>query len=347
MKKNHHYHPLLGRLIGRCTCSLSSHGCCLFSLNSSEVVKALLTSMSLLVAGATGAIGRCVVRNALQRKEFTRVVALTRRGTEEDPKAHFGLSLAESDSSVVSAEPKEGSSVVTAEQLSRLQPVTFDWEAFCGFWERRHCSRAVTHPEKNNVEAADEDSGEFYRKLFTGHTYVAMCLGTTRRDAGSAANFMRCDYDYVVAFAQAVQVFSGNDLRCFAQVSAQMANKNSWFLYPQTKGRADFAVEELKMPRLCIYRPGLLDRGEKTRTVEKIAKWFVSAIPVETCGRAIVRDFLHCSGGHDAVHSEECRHLPCAGRKGSAPSHSGEIYYFDNSDIVKESSALLEDISPQ
>lgn len=36
-----------------------------------------------------------------------------------------------------------------------------------------------------------------------------MCLGTTRNDAGSAANFIRCDYDYVIAFMEAVLTFSG------------------------------------------------------------------------------------------------------------------------------------------
>lgn len=36
-----------------------------------------------------------------------------------------------------------------------------------------------------------------------------MCLGTTRHDAGSAANFIRCDYDYVIAFIEAVITFSG------------------------------------------------------------------------------------------------------------------------------------------
>ncbi|AAZ12838.1 hypothetical protein, conserved [Trypanosoma brucei brucei TREU927] len=287
--------------------------------------------MSLLVAGATGAIGRRVVFEALRREEFIRVAALTRSCPSEDVAALFGFSLEGINGNKTE---KEASSLLTREQIARLHTVTFDWEDFCRFWEEQRENADKTHRKT-------QSSAEVrYRDIFSGHTYVAMCLGTTRRDAGSATKFKRCDYDYVVAFAEAVKRFSGSTLLNYAQVSAQLANKNSCFLYPQTKGRADASVEELQLSRLSIYRPGLLDRAEKTRAVEKIAKWFVRGLPVETCGKAIVIDFLHCS---DVVATEaetSTSSVHCAGKKQELSQRSGVVCYFGNNEIIKEASAL-------
>lgn len=255
--------------------------------------------MSLIVAGATGAIGRCVVLEALQRSEITQVVALTRSLSVSDPAALFGFTVGPT-----TAAEDPSCETVTEEQLSRLRPVTFDWELFCRFWQERQ-KRATDNVTKATgyIGGSYEATEAYYSDLFSGHKYAAMCLGTTRRDAGSAAAFVRCDYDYVVAFAEALKTFGGTSLATYAQVSAQLASKNSWFLYPKTKGRADAAVEMLQFPRLRIYRLGLLDRGKKTRINEKIAKWFVKGLPVRTCGRAIVRDFIYPTAlGNTSLH---------------------------------------------
>ncbi|EKF28068.1 hypothetical protein MOQ_008195 [Trypanosoma cruzi marinkellei] len=256
--------------------------------------------MSLIVAGATGAIGRCVVREALKREEFTRVVALTRSSVLSDPAALFGLTV------VMDASEANVPNAITKEQLKRLLAVTFDWEKFLLFWQGLKAQKAGQAANTSTpVEGNDEMEATHYKEIFGGHKYGAMCLGTTRRDAGSAVAFERCDYDYVVTFAEALREFSGSTLVNYAQMSAQFANEDSWLLYSKTKGRADAAVEKLQFPRLCIYRPGLLDRGTKTRFNEKIAKWFVSGLPVETCGKAIVSEFLR-SGNEALSLSREC-----------------------------------------
>uniref|UniRef100_A0A0A9X9L5 Oxidoreductase HTATIP2 n=1 Tax=Lygus hesperus TaxID=30085 RepID=A0A0A9X9L5_LYGHE len=54
----------------------------------------------------------------------------------------------------------------------------------------------------------DNETINHYRDLFSHHTYAAMCMGTTRSDAGSARQFIRCDYDYALAFVEAVMTFS-------------------------------------------------------------------------------------------------------------------------------------------
>lgn len=44
----------------------------------------------------------------------------------------------------------------------------------------------------------------------------------------------------------------------FHLVTAQGSNKNSWFLYPKTKGLVEQEVTDMAFNRLSIYRPGLL-----------------------------------------------------------------------------------------
>eukprot|EP00128_Syssomonas_multiformis_P017110 Colp12_sorted_trinity150504_noHs@3773 len=78
----------------------------------------------------------------------------------------------------------------------------------------------------------------------------------------------------------------------FQIVTSVGSNPNSWFLYPKTKGEAEEAVKALKFTYTDIYRPGLLDRGEHARTIEKIGKFFMSGIPVSTVAQAMTKRAL-------------------------------------------------------
>lgn len=58
----------------------------------------------------------------------------------------------------------------------------------------------------------------------------------------------------------------------------QGANKNSWFLYPQTKGEAEENIKSLGFERTSYFRPGLLDRGELKRTLEAIGSYVLPSV---------------------------------------------------------------------
>lgn len=58
----------------------------------------------------------------------------------------------------------------------------------------------------------------------------------------------------------------------------QGANKDSWFLYPQTKGEVEENVKRLEFERTSVFRPGLLERGDLTRTVEMIASYVMPTV---------------------------------------------------------------------
>ncbi|MCR4294954.1 MAG: oxidoreductase [Elusimicrobia bacterium] len=87
------------------------------------------------------------------------------------------------------------------------------------------------------------------------------CLGTTRKDAGSAAAFRAVDLDLAVAFARAAKT---GGARSFGLVSSAGADAGSAFLYPRVKGEAEAAVGALGFETVVIARPSLL-LGERVR----------------------------------------------------------------------------------
>jgi uncharacterized protein YbjT (DUF2867 family) len=95
------------------------------------------------------------------------------------------------------------------------------------------------------------------------------CLGTTRRDAGSAAAFKRVDLDYVVAFARRVK--RAGALR-FMLVSSLGASSRSPFLYPRTKGECEAEISAIGFTTVVIVRPSfLLGARAQERAGEAVA----------------------------------------------------------------------------
>jgi uncharacterized protein YbjT (DUF2867 family) len=95
------------------------------------------------------------------------------------------------------------------------------------------------------------------------------CLGTTRRDAGSAAAFRRVDLDYVVAFARRAK---GAGALRFMLVSSLGASPSSPFLYPRTKGECEAAVSAIGFTTVVIVRPSfLVGARAQERPTEAIA----------------------------------------------------------------------------
>jgi uncharacterized protein YbjT (DUF2867 family) len=123
--------------------------------------------------------------------------------------------------------------------LAKLSVVAVDWEGYL--------------------------SGGGPSDLFEGCDYLAACMGTTRKDAGGAAEFERIDHDYSVFAAGKAREAGVGTVHL---VSSQGASQGSWLLYPRTKGRIEEAYKKLGFDTLNIYRPGLLNRGDKLRSGE-------------------------------------------------------------------------------
>jgi uncharacterized protein YbjT (DUF2867 family) len=120
------------------------------------------------------------------------------------------------------------------------------------------------HPKLENPIAA----GSW--PAFEGLDEAYGCLGTTRKDAGSAEAFRAVDLDLAVAFARAAKA---GGARRFGLVSSAGADAGSFFLYPRTKGEAEKAVAGLGFETCVIARPSLL-LGERAtpRPAERIGE---------------------------------------------------------------------------
>ncbi|OQR86138.1 oxidoreductase htatip2-like protein [Achlya hypogyna] len=190
-----------------------------------------------VVVGATGAIGRELVKQLTESTRCTSVIALSRRAL--DPSA------------LAAAFP--GATIAKI----RVQVVDYD-----------------------HLQLADVASH--------GANAAFCCLGTTRKDAGSDEAFRKVDLTYV---ENSAKLAKEADIQYFALVSASNANARSWFLYPKTKGLAEEAIKALGFRRTCILQPGLLQRGDLTRYVERVGQWILPSVSVTGVAKAMIRDY--------------------------------------------------------
>lgn len=130
--------------------------------------------------------------------------------------------------------------------------------------------------EKVQQKIVDFDQLDQFSSAFSGVDTAFCCLGTTRAAAG-AEGFVKVDYDYVL---QSAKLLHSNNCSDFHLLTSRGANKDSWFLYPSTKGKVEAAVAEVGFPRLSVYRPGLLlcERPDRPRRMleefaQKVAGW--------------------------------------------------------------------------
>lgn len=117
------------------------------------------------------------------------------------------------------------------------------------------------------------------------------CLGTTRKDAGSAEAFRKVDLEYVLKFAK---LSRAANVPYIGLLTSQGANKDSWFLYPQTKGEVEDKVLQMNFQRTSIFRPGMLQRGELLRGAEKMFGWVIPGayqITVKAVAEGMVHDY--------------------------------------------------------
>jgi oxidoreductase len=118
-------------------------------------------------------------------------------------------------------------------------------------------------------QVVDMDALETQSALFAGADAVFCTLGTTRSIAGSAAEFKKVNLSYVDKAAEAAHSAS---VPHFALMTSQGARAGvwhsdllafHWLLYTHVKGAAENAVLARGFPRVSVFRPGLLARGNE------------------------------------------------------------------------------------
>ena len=148
-------------------------------------------------------------------------------------------------------------------------------DGFPGAAEGRVAERVVSFGSLQPVDLAGLDA-------------VVCCLGTTAADAGGAAQRHVIDHDYVLEAARLARA----EPRCqyFSLLTSAGASSKSLLSYPRTKGQVEEGVEALGFPRTAIWRPGLLDRGDRARGVERVGLALVGGVPVRSLAGAMVAE---------------------------------------------------------
>ncbi|KAG2175008.1 hypothetical protein INT43_006070 [Umbelopsis isabellina] len=206
-----------------------------------------------LVLGATGAVGKALLRDILKADTYASVTALGRREVTLDDTV-----------------PKE-----------KLVQRTVDFE---------------------NLESSRSD--------FKGYQDVFCCLGTTRAAAGSAEGFRKIDHDYVVNSAKIVAEENPGPSGGLSPVhylycSSLGANKNSMFLYTQSKGQTEQDIIDVGFKQVSIFRPSFLrveEERPRTGLAESVLGKVLSftkplglnmEVPVGVVGRAMIYAAAH------------------------------------------------------
>jgi len=237
-----------------------------------------------LVLGASGAIGKEVVKELIASNSFSKVTTIGRKII---------------DYGIPGGNPSASTSEIKGETKA-----TSDSKVYNG------C-------ELHQV-IVDYDHLDQYKEVFQNQDNIYCCLGTTRAAAGSPEAFKKVDYDYVVNSAVLAKE---SNIPHFSLVSSIGANANSSLLYPQTKGRAEEKIKALNFPRVSIFQPSVLkDRGNEQRFGETVTialypvfGWFLSnnykPISVKTVAKAMVRNSLLDKTGQQVFTNEQIAEL--------------------------------------
>ncbi|TFK39753.1 hypothetical protein BDQ12DRAFT_711861 [Crucibulum laeve] len=92
---------------------------------------------------------------------------------------------------------------------------------------------------------------------------VFVTLGTTKKQAGSAENFVKIDRDYVINAARHAKWEDSEVPQRLVYVSAASAETNSYFLYTKTKGQTEEGLASLGYSDTIIFRPSMLQGAHR------------------------------------------------------------------------------------
>ena len=101
---------------------------------------------------------------------------------------------------------------------------------------------------------------------------VFLCALGTRVKVGEEL-FVKVDYQYPLDFAR-FAVKSG--AQYYGIISSIGANANSPFLYMRTKGRVEQDIKQITMPKMAIYKPGLLCNRDNDF---RLGEWLLKGVP--------------------------------------------------------------------
>jgi len=125
---------------------------------------------------------------------------------------------------------------------------------------------ALTHPKLVVQVVAFEDMQQ-WQSLIQGDV-VFSCMGTTIKIAKTKARQWQIDYEYPLIFATYAKQ---NGCEQHILVSAYGADAKSKVFYSRMKGALETALIALNFERNLVFKPGILQRKDSDRFMEKAA----------------------------------------------------------------------------
>ena len=132
-------------------------------------------------------------------------------------------------------------------------------------------------------------------KLWEGNDVFFNCIGTTRKRAGSAKDFIKVEVDISM---EAAKIASNAQISHASVISASGANHNQWakdwihpLLYIRTIGQKEQTLIKNIFDRVSIFRPGMLIRLVDNETwIERIMKSKGLGLRVDDLASAMIYD---------------------------------------------------------
>ena len=185
------------------------------------------------------------------------------------------------------------------------------WDGSAVLYEDAHLAKIV-------VRCIDYE--KLHQSDFEQLDVLVSALGTTAKDAGDEGRYK---VDYTYNYCAAELAFAAGT-RLYSLVSSTGADASSTFAYMKLKGELENAVKTIGFSTVSLWRPGLLEREEKSRCIEKCGKCLcMSTMNCRTLAAAIVVDLMQ-----HFLQQERCE-----GAEGTLPSST----VFENSDIYTKS----------
>ena len=188
-----------------------------------------------------------------------------------------------------------GATGATGTQLLKLLLESENWDKITTI-SRKPVLNGENHKKLNQVVIDSFDNLDQTAESWVGHDSFFNCIGTTRKIAGGAKQFVDIEFGISLKCAE---LASKVKIPNACVISASGANANAWavnwihpLLYTKTIGMKEETItKHYSFDNVSIFRPGMLIR--KFNKHSRMQRFFDSSnlgLPVKTLAAALKRD---------------------------------------------------------
>jgi uncharacterized protein YbjT (DUF2867 family) len=123
----------------------------------------------------------------------------------------------------------------------------------------------IQHEKLRQIRTSFDDLKQYEKEFEVDHVFC--CIGSTMKQSGTKAQFLKADYEYPLAAAKCAE---SQKARSFLAVTSIGANLRSPFFYIKVKGQAEEDICQLYIRSTHFFRPSvLIGKRERIGLYEK------------------------------------------------------------------------------